>query len=362
MVIPTNATVLWGDVRKTTEKIGRSWPFVVACILHATALAIAPSRQQPAESTSIPPVEPSEPIDISLDESEQHLASPKSEATPESKSAIAMTTSHAHAAPSKADDAVVTDEAIIPSPVDSSMPLVRPLPENGSDDGSWTFRSTRDVDLKLGDKTGALGRQMAANGQLDLPPKKSAAGMAEGLDAIDVDNGFGRAGGVVQAIEAIVRDPTAPPEGVAFFDVSIEKNGKISVSVSEATSNREEWERLTSAIAASLKTKDVRFPEQSKGLKVGVRVEAKVRYPDGRDPKKNGGYNATQGLKMHTDKDGLVIDELPQVGVGVRGKVCSAQISIGLLGPSIAGGCSPENIGTHPERTVAAHETYEQRM
>jgi hypothetical protein len=347
-------------VHKTAQKIGRSWPLVVACMLHATAFAIVRDRRSAlvnAPSTNVDPLEATR-FEVEVDEEKISPSSPSSASTPD---AVAIQTSHGRSV-ARASESEPVIGSMTP-PTDSSMPLVRPLPGSENDDGSWTFRSTRgDVDLKLGDKTASLGRDMAAHGELDLPPVKSAAGMTEGLDAIDVARGFGRAGGVVQAIEDVVRDPAAPPEGVAFFDVAIEKNGKLSVSVSETTANREDWERLTKAIAAAVKTKDVRFPDQGKGLRVGVRVEAKVRYPDGRDPKKSGTYGEHTGLKAHTDKNGLVIDELPSVGVGVRGKVCSAQVSIGLLGPSIAGGCSPENIGTHPERTVAAHETYEQRM
>ncbi len=327
-------------------------------MLHAGTFALIRDRHIE------PPPPPSEietaPIDISFDEP---TSVAPSEAAQVTRPAIATAIAHTRSVAPESSRDISEAESIIAPPADSaSMPLVRPLPDDDQD-GTWTFRSSRGpIDLKLGDKTGSLGRQMAANGQLDLPPKKSAAGMIEGLDAIDVQNGFGRAGGVVQAIEAAVRDPAAPPEGVAFFDVAIEKNGNISVRVSETTANREEWERLTAAIAASLKTKDVRFPEQGKGLKIGVRVEAKVRYPDGRDPKKNGAFAQGTGLKAHTDKDGLVLDELPSVSIGARGKVCSGAVSLTMLGPSISGGCSPENIGTHAERTVAAHETYEQRM
>jgi hypothetical protein len=332
-------------------------------MLHITTFALL--RREP-RALELPRVDPEmASIDVSFEDEAQTPSSSESSAA---KRAIATRVSQAHGVAHESAQEPESELAVVGSiapPTDSSMAVVRPLPgnENEVDDGTWTFRSSRgQIDLKLGDKTASLGRDMAARGQLDLPPPKSAAGMAEGLDAIDVQNGFGRAGGVVQAIEAVVRDPSAPPEGVAFFDVAIEKSGKISVSVSESTANREEWERLTTAIAASLKTKDVRFPDRGKGLRVGVRVEAKVRYPDGRDPKKNGTYAKGTGLKLHTDKDGLVLDELPSLSIGARGKVCSGAVSLTILGPSINGGCEPANIGTHPERTVAAHETYEQRL
>ena len=274
-------------------------------MLHATTFALLRLDARVIEK---PTTElDANPIDVTFEE-ETKSAAASSEISP-AHAPVATDTAHPRSSASQSASDLSAIDSIAP-PLDSSMPLVRPLPGN-EDDGSWTFRSTRgDVDLKLGDKTASLGRELAAHGQLDLPPQKSPAGMTEGLDAADVERGFGRAGAVVQAIEAVVRDPAAPPIGVAFFDVAIEKSGKISVSVSEATSNREDWERLTTAIAASLKTKDVRFPDQGKGLKIGVRVEAKVRYPDGRDPKKNGTYAQGTGLKMHTDKDGLVMNLL----------------------------------------------------
>ena len=332
---------------------------LVACLLHATTFALLRADPRAPRAIETPTAElDANPIDVTFEDEKVAPTSPESAAA---HAPVAIERSRTRSTASESAGTLNAIDSVAP-PLDSSMPLVRPLPGN-DDVSSWTFRSTREaVDLKLGDKTASLGRDMAAHGQLDLPPPRSPAGMTEGLDAMDVERGFGRAGAVVQAIEAVVRDPAAPPIGVAFFDVAIEKSGKISVSVSEATSNREDWERLTTAIAASLKTKDVRFPDQGKGLKIGVRVEAKVRYPDGRDPKKSGTYAHGTGFKTHKTKDGEVLDELPSVSVGVRGKVCSGAVTMTMLGPQINGGCSPENIGTHPERTVAAHETYEQRM
>ncbi|MGH7280180.1 MAG: hypothetical protein ACRELY_01535, partial [Polyangiaceae bacterium] len=232
--------------------------------------------------------------------------------------------------------------------------------ENGSGE-PWSFSPTN-VNLGLGDKTGELARQMAQHGQLDTGTKPSPGGVVEGLDAADAARGFGRGGPVVQAVEEVSRDPTAPPEGVAMFDIAIEKNGKISVSVSESTANREDWQRLTTDIARAVQKKAIRMPEGANGLRVGVRVEAKIRFPDGRDPKKSGAYASGTGVGIHDHGDGTVDLELPSIGVGVRGKVCNADARLTILGPMIGGGCSPENIGTHPERTVGATETYEKRM
>ena len=245
------------------------------------------------------------------------------------------------------------------APIDSSR---AGEPRGAGSAEPWTFSPTRSVDLGLGDKTGALARDMAQKGELDRGPQPSVGRVVEGLDAADVARGFGRGGPVVQAVEEVAHDPTAPPEGVAMFDIAIEKNGKISVSVSESTANREDWQRLTADIARAVQKKSIRMPEGANGLRVGVRVEAKIRFPDGRDPKKSGAYASGTGLAVHDHGDGTADLELPSIGVGVRGKVCNADLRLSLLGPTLAGGCSPENIGTHPERTVGAVETYEKRM
>ena len=58
----------------------------------------------------------------------------------------------------------------------------------------------------------------------------------------------------------------------------------------------------------------------------------------------------------------MKIESLPGVTIGVAGKVCSAGLHIGLDGPSIGGGCSPENAGTVPVRVVAAKVLRESRI
>ena len=45
---------------------------------------------------------------------------------------------------------------------------------------------------------------------------------------------------------------------------------------------------------------------------------------------------------------------MPGVSVTVRGKVCSGGLYVHPLGVGLAGGCSPENIGSPARRMVSA--------
>lgn len=220
----------------------------------------------------------------------------------------------------------------------------------------WSFRTQQGgIDLGIGDKTGSLARQMLANGSLQMPkepqppapppPVSPGVKMTQELDAADVARGFGRGGPVVQAIEAIVRD-AYPSEGSATFEVAIEKTGEIAVRVIEAATHPEEWERLSSAIAALVKTKHIRFPEKAAGLRFGIRVAASDQMPAGK-PHEGGIFGAAPPMTEPSDRD----DSATQTGNMRRAP-----------GPPLGGSFSIENLGANQTRVVHAREIYEERM
>lgn len=345
-------------VRQDARRFARY--LAIACILHAIALTSIHARDsQPASTVAQSDADSLTFVEMESPHETASASSVTSNASPEThRATVPSNDALVHAIAEEIGNAAARGDTIAP-PIDSSHAGdARP---SGSNE-PWTFSPTREVNLGLGDETGELARRMAEHGELDTGTKPSPGRVVEGLDAADVARGFGRGGPVVQAVEEVAHDPTAPPEGIAMFDIAIEKNGKISVSVSESTANREDWQRLTADIARAVQKKAIRMPEGANGLRVGVRVEAKIRFPDGRDPKKSGAYASGTGLAVHDHHDGTADLELPSIGVGVRGKVCNADVRLTMLGPMIGGGCSPENIGTHPERTVGATETYEKRM
>lgn len=347
-------------MRDFSRKRRETWPFVIACTLHVALLVAL--RPPPAPSVSAP--KGSEPlVELVLEPEPAGPSAPTSATRSAPRRANGASGRGARSQGSGVVAAIAAAGergASSPSRVPSLVAPIGPEPAARPSEG-WAFNPTGKVDLGLGDTRGALVRQMAANGQLGGEGEASPGHLVEALDALDVERGFGRGGPVVQAVEDAARDPGAPPEGVAIFDITIERSGAISVRVSEETANREDWERLTTYVASAVKKRAVRIPDGAQGLRVGVRVEAKIRYPDGRDPKKSGAFASSTGLTTHETKDHVDI-VLPSVTVGVRGKVCSGGLTLSAAGPSLSGGCSPENVGTHPERVVAGRQTYEARM
>ena len=175
----------------------------------------------------------------------------------------------------------------------------------------------------------------------------TTGGLAEGLDAHDVAVGLGRGGPVITALENAAAGDAAPFEGAATFDFAIRSDGHVSMSVLDATSSLEDWSRVGEATRKALDPKMVRVPPGARGWHVVVRVEAKVQYPNGLDPK-------LLGTKLTASPTGLTF--------AAGGKVCSVRLTVGLTLIPITGSCDPSNIGARPLRVVHGHVTNEGRL
>lgn len=322
-----------------------------ACVLHLALFAAFRGRSAPPAPANVAQTT----IDIAVDE---QLQAPTPDATlvdrERAEAANAKATrASGHASTSPSVDSVAPPSA---SALASEAPIdvLHVDPQAGQ--APWSFRTTQGgVDLGIGDKSGSLARQMLANGQLEMPreplprgppapppPVSPGVKMIQELDASDVARGFGRGGPVVQAIEAVVRD-ARPSEGAATFEVAIAKSGEISVRVLEAATHREEWEGLSSAIAALVKTKHIRFPEKALGLRFGIRV-ATSNFSDGKG-QGGSGFGDPSALTQPSDRD----DGATQTGNLRRG------------GGLPIGGGFPTG-GSHETGSVHAREIYEQRM
>jgi hypothetical protein len=150
----------------------------------------------------------------------------------------------------------------------------------------------------------------------------------------------------------------------------------VRVNVADVSGDRALWARLSSAIADEVKAKrgEVRLQPGGQGLEVVVRAEAVDRLVDGRKASSLGNHIETSGGITET-KNQIVVTP-PGVTLKHEGKVCSAGVHVGadrmfvvesagnvnsvdsptvtVMPISIAGGCSPETIGTVPMRMVAA--------
>ncbi|WP_394840998.1 hypothetical protein LZC95_28470 [Pendulispora brunnea] len=233
-----------------------------------------------------------------------------------------------------------------PPPSDSgSSETATPPSESGE---AWSLPSVgrKPIDLGLGTARGpailAPGGAATAEPPADERPSRTG-GLVEALDAEDAARGFGRGGPVKLAVEAAARTTDAPTVGKATFDVAVNGDGSLHVTLLSANTDYEGWNRITQAIRSHLGRKRVRIPPGAKGLHVVVEVEAKEQFPDGTSPSSLGG----------------------KVGIGpagpaasYRGKVCRATISLA----GITGGCSPENAGVAPTRMVSSRIVKETRL
>ncbi len=335
----------------SAETTGLAWSVLAACVLHVALFATLSrpvAEGAPAEIT---------PIDVALEDETTAPEEPRVQT--DRAEAVSQTAMATHRSTATSDES----NSIAPPADSAATPPVLQTDRPQSSGDAWSFRSTRGgIDIGLGDKTGSLARGMFANGSLEVPkeqerlpaappaPIDPGVKMTQELDAADVARGFGRGGPVIQAIETVVRD-AVPSEGSATYEVSILKSGGISVRVLEAALNREEWEKLTDAIAAIVKTKHIRFPESGLGLRIAVRVAASDH---GAESKSKG-----KGIV------GLLGSGVPGVaGVGNPSGRDDAAMQQGNLPHSMPmlGGFPTGSAGGHQSRIVYANEVYEQRM
>ncbi len=147
---------------------------------------------------------------------------------------------------------------------------------------------------------------------------------------------------------------------MATFDVAIETNGHVSVTVLEASSAFSDWAKVADATRATLEPARFRIPPGARGWHVVARVEAKELYPSGADPKKVGASVEAKPGRIVETKEHVDI-QLPYAKFAATGKVCSVALTVGGI-PSISGGCSLENLRANAIRVVHGRIVSEGRL
>ena len=104
----------------------------------------------------------------------------------------------------------------------------------------------------------------------------------------------------------------------------------------------------------------MRIPPGARGWHVVARVEAKLAYPNGVQPKNLGNKAIVDHGHVTESKERIDI-KLPDVTLSHSGKVCSVNLTLGLT-PGISGGCDPSNIGAQAVRTVHGRIVSEGRL
>ena len=202
----------------------------------------------------------------------------------------------------------------------------------------------------------SMAAKAAGAGAEPLRPDEGVdpGGLKASLAAADRGAGITRGGFVATAIEAVMREE-GPAAGKAQFDVRILRDGTLSISLTNASQDRAAFAKLTTAIGKRIPKSSLHLPDSAKGLRVVVDVDVHDQYADGTRPSDVGKVTTYAGPGEYaTTKDGVIIKKMPGVSVSVRGKVCSGGFYVHPLGVGLAGGCSPENIGSPARKMVSA--------
>jgi hypothetical protein len=324
-----------------------------ACVSHVGAIgAIRLAERSAARGAEAAPTT-AETIEIDLAPAPEATATNKDEGAASAASAGALAV-RGRTTRSTARGVDPLETGIVEAPAGTASAGATP----GAPDEPWAPRIAR-VDL------GIDPRKRPAPGVLGLDPApapepaSTTGGVTEALDEHDVALGLGRGGAVRSAVEDAAQASSAM--GSATFEIGIDSGGRVSVAVFQATDAR--WAGLSDAIRADVEKRraQIRLPPGARGLRVTVRAEAKEQFPDGRTPQSMGTRVEARPGRVHETKDHVDITP-PSVALAHRGKVCNAELELGITGPRLQGGCSLENAGTHPVRIVAARILRESRM
>jgi hypothetical protein len=165
---------------------------------------------------------------------------------------------------------------------------------------------------------------------------------------------------VLSAVEEAAHSGDAPEEGVAEYEVVVRRAGPVDVFLRGGSDER--WARLAPAIRAGVSARHVFIPDGTSGMRFVVRVDASMRFPDGKRKADLGNKTIATTGWGGKDEPGLSSPGVPMVGVVHTGKVCSvgAAIAPGVI--VIGGACSVENIGLDAVRVVHGRVVSESRV
>lgn len=245
--------------------------------------------------------------------------------------------------------------------------------------------------VELGIGSGDWSRWVDPTARVEAPPPprpertpapaSSTGGLAEALEAHDREVGLGPAGPILTAAREAGHSDVAPAIGTAAFTITVLRTGAIHVDLVGASSNAEGWRKVAENMALAIQRKPPRIEGGRNGVRIGLELVAQERWPNGAVARSEGPALAISGGSIRpTDasiedlskRNPLAVPppgspaEQPQIRLNIdppgvwvkgRGKVCGYKVGVTPLGPMLAGGCDPSNIGARAQRVVSAKVT-----
>ena len=131
----------------------------------------------------------------------------------------------------------------------------------------------------------AGGLSLPAPGSPPGPRAEASADRAaellhESLDEADRQKGLGAGGPCATQAQAAMRMEGAPTTGVGTFEIVTDESGQVT-GVILADSNAAGFQRVRDALLGLLRSQRLRVPPGARGMRILVRVEARVQTPSG---------------------------------------------------------------------------------
>jgi len=285
-----------------------------------------------------------------------------------------------------------------PSNVETASPTTNAAPNGdvGNEDSNYVLDPSAEgvasptrgrSDIELGIAAGDWARWVdpaapvdarPAEGVRPVPaPASTTGGLAEALEARDQEIGLGPAGTILSAAHDAGYSDRAPAIGTATFAITVLRSGGVEVTLTGASSQQQDWEKVGDSIAAAIRRKPPRIGPSRQGVRIGIELVAEERWPNGTTSRGEGPALSLAPGKFKTTDEGKkdletrnpfaipppgspaeqptlkAAVEPPGLWLKGRGKVCGYAVGLTLLGPMLSGGCDPANIGAKPRRVVS---------
>jgi hypothetical protein len=267
---------------------------VVAAFVHAALLVrVVRDARTPGDAVAPRAEAPPEEVELVTESGEPAPSAPPAAAAPP---ALAIAPAHApplgHVAPSRGRPSVPAETAphgeIITAPRGTTeIPSVPPVAS-----ARTAPSSASDVEARL-DKFDpnkrpswmpsrvGEGVRVPATASSSMLAQKVSKDLAQGAD--DRTRGAGGYGGpVVSAAHDAAMGTWAPQTGFAIIAVDLDEHGAVArVSLVDASGDRADWQKVANDVQKGLEKKKIDVPSGSNGVRVTVRIDAKLALPSG---------------------------------------------------------------------------------